>query len=443
MKAVDATSARVRAPDVASRTAVVDDPGGLDPGKQWRARRGIPVVPAFDGYRALAIAGVVLFHLAHVSGVFAAAGGSALGTVLWGILPRTLDALFLVSGFVMFLPVAVRGGEFGRVSVFAVRRAARLVPAYWVCLGISVVLLATVSDSPGPPSWGSVLSHLAIVQTPVQLFEDGVALGFGVIPPVWTLSVEVAFYVVLPLVAGWWYRRPWAGLVAAAPLFIAWREFALHVGDLANVVGIELSASVQERFATYYGSQFPTWGMALGAGMTVAWLYVKLRDRVAPDELARRAAWATLGLGLLLALFVYLAGREAVDDPDPFAGLFAGQSTFVGLGYPLVLGGFLLALALSPRWLQLPVSNGPVRWAADISYGVYLIHFAVVFFAIHEFNLPNHGRASDLLLWSALVYPVSIGYAYLSAKFLERPVRAWAHRYGRRRQAKDRAHALA
>jgi peptidoglycan/LPS O-acetylase OafA/YrhL len=415
----------------------------LDPGKQWRAQRGIPVVAAFDGYRALAIAGVVMFHVAHVSGVFVATDGSTLGVVLWGILPRTLDALFLISGFVMFLPVAARDGEFGRVSVFAVRRAARLVPAYYVCLGISLVLLATVTDSPGLPGWGPLLAHVAIAQTPVQLFADGVALGLGVIPPVWTLSVEVAFYLVLPLIAAWWYRRPWAGLVVAAALFILWREFALHLPGAADLFGIELSSTVQERFAAYYGSQLPAWGMALGAGMTVAWLYVKLRDRISAGALASRAAWATLGFGLLLALFVYLAGEEAVEDPDPFAGLFAGQSTLVGLGYPLALGGFLLALALSPRWLQRPVANRPLSWAADISYGVYLIHFAVVFFAIHELDLPNHGRAWDLLVWSALVYPVSTGYAYLSARFLERPVRAWAHRYGRRRQAKDRAHALA
>ena len=40
-----------------------------------------------------------------------------------------------------------------------------------------------------------------MLQTPALLFATDFQLGFGVVPPVWTLSVEVGFYVVLPLVA--------------------------------------------------------------------------------------------------------------------------------------------------------------------------------------------------------------------------------------------------
>ena len=63
-----------------------------------------------------------------------------------------------------------------------------------------------------------------------------------------------------------------------------------------------------------------------------------------------------------------------------------------------------------------------------------MIHFAVIWFALHEFSLPGDGSVGALLAWSALVYPTSFLYAYLSARFLERPVRRWAHRFGRRAQ---------
>ena len=46
-----------------------------------------------------------------------------------------LVILFVVSGFVLFLPTAARGGDFGDVGAYALRRAARLIPAYyWLCL---------------------------------------------------------------------------------------------------------------------------------------------------------------------------------------------------------------------------------------------------------------------------------------------------------------------
>ena len=81
--------------------------------------------------------------------------------------------------------------------------------------------------------------------------------------------------------------------------------------------------------------------------------------------------------------------------------------------------------------------------AADISYGVYLIHFAVIFFAAHELALPHGGGIGAVAAWAAVVYPASFAYAWLSAKFVERPVRRWAHRFGRRAQSEERAYAPA
>ncbi len=79
----------------------------------------------------------------------------------------------------------------------------------------------------------------------------------------------------------------------------------------------------------------------------------------------------------------------------------------------------------------------------DISYAIYLIHFAVIWFALREFSLPDDGEPSAVLLWCAVVFPISIVYAYLSARLVERPVRRWAQRYGRRAQAAGEARAIA
>ena len=403
-----------------------------DPGKEWRRGHRIPVVPSFDGYRAYAIICVCLFHIFQFSGAFNATRDSAVGVLAWGILPRSLDVLFIVSGFVIYLPTVVRDGDFGPVSSFAIRRAARLVPAYYVTLLIALLLLAVVPSTLPTPGIGAITAHLAILQTPTLLFVDNFQLGFGVVPPVWTLSVEVGFYVVLPLVAVSYFRHPLVGLALAAGIVLAWRELAHHPDSVSSLLGTDLSSHADRRIFTFYANQFPSWTLALATGMTGAWAYVRLRDRFSRERLERLAIRGTLIAGIVLAFEIYLSGHGAVHDAFPFEGLFARESLLITLGYPLALGAVLVGFALLPERAQLPCSAPAIRWIGDISYAIYLIHFAVIWFALHEFSLPGDGTVLTVLVWCALVYPVSILYAYLSARFLERPVRRWAHRYGRR-----------
>ena len=415
----------------------------VDPGKAWRQERGIPIVAAFDGYRALAVIGVVLFHVFQVCGVLELAGDSAAGVVLWGVLPASLTVFFIVSGFVMFLPTAVRNGNFGSVRSFAIGRTARILPPYWLTLVVALVLLAAF-ESGALPGLVTILAHVFLMQTPGLLIDGPVivpggfaghfSLGFGVVAPVWTLSVELIFYLLLPLIAIPYFRRPLVGLAAAAALVIGWRVLCLHIGDVGSAFGIDVSAATEARFDTYYASVFPSWALALASGMTGAWLYVRLRDRVPRDLLERRALWATLAAVPALVLVVILTGNGAVNDTNPFNGLFARQSLGISLAFPLVLAAAMLAFSLAPLRVQRPLANDQMRGLADISYSVYLIHFAVIWYALHELSLSQTGSVGAALAWAGFVFPISLLYAYVSAKFFERPIRRWANRFRRRAQ---------
>src|SRR6185436_20634433 len=110
---------------------------------------------------------------------------------------------------------------------------------------------------------------------------------------VWTLSVETVFYVLLPVIAGAYYRRPLVGLAIAAALLIVWRLVALHVDSIFGA-----SAATQDRLDIVYASQFPSWGLSFAAGMTGAWAYVRLRGTVAPALLERRAALVATAAGI-------------------------------------------------------------------------------------------------------------------------------------------------
>jgi peptidoglycan/LPS O-acetylase OafA/YrhL len=421
--------------------SVSEQPHLHDPGKERRARSGIPIVAAFDGFRALAVIGVVLFHTFQVSGLFNSVGDSAVGVLLWGLLPRCLLAFFIISGFVLFLPTVMRGGDFGPVSSFWIGRAARVVPAYWLTLVVAMLLVALIVPESFPGA-GSILAHFTMQQTPALLLDGpvagvttgGVQLGFGVVAPVWTLSVESIFYLTMPLFAAAFYRRPLAGLAVAVVMVIGWQVLSLHIGSVGSAFGIDVSSVTEARFRLYYASQFPSWVVSLAAGMGGAWVYVRLRDRIAPEVLERRALWIVLAVLPVFALLLYLTGHAAVNDPQPFGGLFARQPLVLSILVPLVMAIGMVAFSLSPRRIQRPLANEPMSGLADISYCVYLIHFAVIWFALEELSLPYTGNLWAALVWSAYTFAVSLAFAYASAQLMERPIRRWANKYRRRAQ---------
>lgn len=408
-----------------------------DPGKAWRRSHGIPVVGPFDGYRALAVYGIASYHALSLSGTWAKIGDSVPALIVRGIPATTLTALFIVSGFVIYLPTVVGNGDFGSKAAFAIRRAARLFPAYYVALVVALVLLATVLSSHPTPDVGTVAAHFLCLQAPALLLINDFPLGLGVIAPVWTLSLEIGFYIVLPFVAASYFRRPFVGLAVAALIVTGWHLLAANSGDVASFLGFDLSTAAQDRIGTFYESQMPSYALAFAGGMTGAWVYVAARERWGGEVLERIAARAAIVSSVAVLVAMYFAGR------DLFTNLAtAHRSLGVELGLPVALVALMVCVALGSKRLQWPVANRPIRWLGDISYAVFLIHFAVIV-VLQELSFPGDGGLGAALAWTGVVLFVSTVYAYLSARFVERPVRRWAHRYGRRATTSARPAAAA
>lgn len=400
-----------------------------DPGKDDRAAHGVPVVPSFDGYRAFAILAIVLLHLLVNSGVVLAAGGSVGGQLIWGTLPQLVDVLFIVSGFVVFLPTVAARGDFGSIASYSIRRAARLLPAFWLSL---VILLAVIALVGGLlPDLGELIVNFLGVHTLVTMVDPNVAIGFGVNLPLWTLTLEISFYVLLPFVALAYYRHPLVGLAIAALISILWREAFANLDDLATLVGAHPAPARIFELRLASGNQLPSWLFSFAAGMTGAWGYVHLRERFERERLQRAARLVAVGALALLAIFAYLAGRYAIDNPFPLPALIARESWFVNLGFTGALALLMISLALSPPRMQMPFALPFARRLGDISYGVYLIHSVVLWLVLYELSLPTDGSPGAFLAWFALVVPASLLYGYLSARFFEQPIRRWARRFGR------------
>ena len=415
---------------------LVESPHLTDPGKQDRVNQGVPVVPAFDAYRGVAVLGIMVFHILGASGILIKAGDSPPAQLVWGTLPYTVFAFFIISGFVMFLPMASRG-EFGSVRTFAIRRAARLFPALWVVLAICLLLMAVLphtyrseTTEAFPDFWEILLNFSGQVNWAL-LFDSGQRLGFGVDPPIWTLTVEIAFYFVLPFVAASYFKRPLVGLAVAAAIAIGWREAVNHVFELASLFGTDVDPgfAVGLQFAD---AQLPYWSFAFGAGMTSAWLLVRLQSYADRDRLERYALIAAGAAALGLAACAYSAGHYIVNHPPEAVIALAWDSNAIAIGYTACLAGLMIALTMIPARLQSPFAHPAVAFLAEISYGVYLIHVVLIWAATNAFNPVKDGSIEATLLWFAIVLPPSLCYGYLSARFVENPIRRWAHRFARK-----------
>lgn len=395
-----------------------------------RTRSGVPIVPALDGFRAYAILCVVGVHILALSGALAAMRGETWGLVAWAVLGNSIDAFFIVTGFVLFLPVVARDGRLGSVRSFMLGRAARLLPAYWLSLAVVLVLIAFVPIVPGvaAPSASSILIHLSVLHMPVQLFHGDLAMGFGLNGPVWMLSVIVGFYVVLVLIARTYFRHPLLGLVVAAALTVGWKLVILRFPEAFEAIGGASAAWVAQVVAV---DQLPGWAFSFALGMTAAWAYVRFIDRPRAVIASRAVVVAAATLPIYLA-FAYLYGRIAHLTSSAPSGGLARLEPFSTLGGSAARGVLMAAVALGPLWIARPFANGLTRWLAGVSYGLYLFHLIVGAYVGLWLGLPTDGSPSTVALWFVVVLPLSLLCAYLSSRFLEEPVRRWARSVERR-----------
>jgi len=135
-----------------------------------------------DGVRAIAALLVLVFHAV---GFWARGSGEDAWIRPWvGRLDVGVAVFFLLSGYLLY--GLFLGGRI-RISAYALRRAVRIVPAYWVALTVAAIVL------PLHEVWRNVPLFYGFA----QVYDNSTAgQGLG---QAWTLCVEVLFYAFLPL----------------------------------------------------------------------------------------------------------------------------------------------------------------------------------------------------------------------------------------------------
>jgi peptidoglycan/LPS O-acetylase OafA/YrhL len=195
--------------------------------------------------------------------------------------------------------------------------------------------------------------------------------------------------------------------------------------DLNELVRLQYSAALQ----------LPTWAYSFGLGMFGAWLWVRLQpgatDGAGPAKRTRAIKATVIASAIGLAAVAWLIGGGYDDTRHSLA---------LSLAFSTLVATLMVSLSLAPAGWQRPVAFNGIRRLGDISYGIYLSHMVIAYVLLDEFSLPVDGNVPSLLVWTVAVVPAAVLYGYLSARFVEQPIRRWARRFGRRGEPDSGGH---
>ena len=354
------------------KSAVAADPGSPEPGRETVSPPpGNPRFPLLDGLRAFAAGLVLLFHVVVYNddrAPMTVRELSALGVAIF----------FVLSGFLLYRPFMKAGLESDRVPsvlAYARRRVLRIFPAYWAALTFALLVAGASGVTTGRlPAYYSLL---------LGYFDSTRYHG---LPVAWTLTIELTYYALLPIVAGVALlirrqlhrdsRRVVAdGLVTAGFFLLPAAAWALRPGEPATIVN--------------YGDWF-------AGGMLLATLTFVFRN-AALDSRVALGSW--LGAAAVFALNTRTSGY--------------GGHLLLLIAAVLVVAPAVFAPA---RGIVSSILRWPaLGWLGVISYGIYLWHIPVL--AVID---PGHSMSFVPLL--ILTSGLTIGVAAVSFYFLEAPI---------------------
>ena len=315
----------------------------------------------------------LLLALAVVLGHFKGLSGGDNTIFPFNLADAAVNSFFVVSGMLI-------AGSFDRsrgLLAFYTRRVFRLLPMYvFVVLAQTVIVLAML---PGGilSAPEQTLRYLAANLTFANFLQPDIAgvldplLVQSINPSLWTLKIEMAFYLVVPLICFAVRRWGWGVL---ALIFVASALFhaeMMHLGDAR------------------YAKQLPGQLQFFAVGMALHWYGHRLR----------------VGRGLAAVVCVLFLVVWTLFQPLP-----SGLS-------PVVTGAFVFCFAL-----RLPV----VRVRMDLSYSVYLLHAPLIQTTILLGLFRD--TPAFLLAVVVVVLALSVGTEWL----IEQPGNAFGKRLSRR-----------
>lgn len=366
-------------------------------------------IHGLDGLRALACLAVFGVHFQQFVKLQAHVGPFDLSRFLEN--GNTGVALFFVlSGFLLSIPFwrnLDRGERAPNWAGFWLKRASRILPAYYLCLTL-LVINNHLWEQAGEGN--NILLHYLL------LFNYSSQSIFAINPAFWTLAVEMQFYALFPFIFLLLTGLP-RGFRVAGLLMLAILAYFIHLqimqcGHCQAWGSLEANTSKGPNPVLAYSllAHLPHFllGVMGGSGY---WMLSAIRKRhyLVVQGWAEGVAWIAIFL-VLIILATPLEDKLSI----PF-GHYTLPLVPMALALIVVCTHYTVLLK---SLLELP----PIRWIGQVSYGVYIFHLPVL--NVIERYMRNAGWpvAQHWLIFLIIAIALTLAVAAISYYLLERPL---------------------
>lgn len=345
-------------------------------------------MPGLDGLRAIAVIGIIIYHLNKqwLSGGF-------LG----------VDTFFVISGYLITSLLLKEYEETGIIKIkqFWIRRIKRLLPA--VLILIFTVTMSTLILKPSHivqikhDAFAAIfyMSNWWYIATDVNYFEQ---FAFMPLKHLWSLAIEEQFYLFFPFV-----------LILLLLKFKNYKKVTLIlwvVSLVSLILMITISFITTGNSRVYFGTDTRLQTLLLGVILAFAWPPFKLNTQ--PPKVLQNVISAIGTCSLLILIMLFFV----VEDDSKW--IYHGGFYIIS-----ALTLLIIASAVHPTNLFAKLLGNKVfLYIGQRSYSLYLWHFPIISF-IHSYYVagqyPAYVYVMDIILTAI--------FAELSYRYIEVPFR--------------------
>ncbi len=361
------------------------DQGGLE------AVSGVDRVASLTGVRAVAALLVLGTHAAYTTGKYT----HGFVGLVYSRMEIGVPIFFALSGYLLFGPwvrASAGGGQSPPLGRYAWHRVRRIMPAYVVTVLVAFLIYHFRNAGPNPGhSWIGLVRNLTLT----QIYTDNYMFSYlhQGLTQMWSLAVEVAFYVALPILAY---------LLVVVLCRRQWRPHLLLAG-LAGLVLISPAWMV-----LVHTTHFLPDGARLWLPGYLAWFLGGMMLTVLQAMGVRMYGFVALPLAVIS--YVIVSTPIAGEPTTSPTGLW---QALVKTGFYAAIATLLIApLALGNRgWYAGVLATRPMVWLGEISYEIFLVHLVIMeIVMVNVLHWPVYTGSAPVLFVVTLLMTVPVAW---------------------------------